>query len=358
MTTSRTTGSHTTDSQTTGSQTRVRREAQPRRRSDEPGSDHRHRRRRLDDPAARDGITIIPDTGPRRRRSDTEPATARRSATTSARDTGVVVDPRLKARRVAVLRSEGRRRLRTLIGLVAVTALGVGLLVVVDSSWLDVDAIEVEGARRSDPAAIEAASAVALGQPLLDVDVDGAIAAMMAEPWVLSAGVDRRLDGTVVLTVTERTPRLALPTATGQRVLVDETARQVGVAADGDIDPTWLVVAGISASGELGRPAPNETLWILELQQRLDDGLRNRIDQVIVDGDQLYFDLAAGGRVRFGRMEAVDDKLVSLRTMFDRVDLRCLYEIDLRVATAPALTRISVDGTVGAAIVDLEACAA
>ncbi len=353
MTTSRNTGSRNT-----GSQTKDRRPAQPRRRSDEPGSDHRHRRRRLDDSTARDGITIIPEPSARRRRSDAEPSTASRATTTSGIDNGVVVDPRLKARRVAVLRSEGRRRLHTLIGLLAVTALGVGLLVVVDSSWLDVDAVEVEGAHRSDPAAIEAASAVALGQPLLDVDVDGAISAMMAEPWVLSAGLDRRLDGTVVLTITERTPRLALPTTTGQRVLVDETARQLGVAAEADIDPSWLVVAGIAASGELGRPAPNETLWILELQQRLGEGLRARIDQVIVDGDQLYLDLVEGGRVRFGRMEAVDDKLVSLQTMFDRVDLRCLYEVDLRVPTAPALTRISADGTVGAAIVDLQACTA
>ncbi len=341
-----------TRSRTPDRSTRDRRPATPRRRSDAPGSDHRHLRRHADDPTARDGITIIADpvardeATPNRRRSDQAERSSDR----------VVVDPRLRARRIEVMRNEGRRRLRTLVGLLAVTALGVGLLVVVDSSWLDVDQVVVEGAERSDPAILVAESSITTGEPLLEVDVDAAIDGVMAQPWVLAAGVDRRLDGTVVLTVAERTPQLALRTATGERILVDETGRQLAVAADADIDPTWLVVAGITASGELGTAAPRETRWILELQQRLSPALTARIEQVIVDDDQLYIDLTTGGRVRFGRMDSADAKLVSLQTMLDTVDLRCLYELDVRVPSATALTRISADGEVGAAIADLAAC--
>lgn len=290
-----------------------------------------------------DDVEVVPGPSPARRAGD-----RRRT------DGGVVVDPRLRARRVEVMRSEGRRRLRTLVGLVAVTALGLGLLALIDSSWLDVDEVRVEGAERSSVPDLVEASGITLGEPLLEVDVERALDGVGASPWVLSAGLDRRLDGTVVITVVERLPALALPAADGSTVLIDETGRQLGTATT--VDAGWLPVAGLVASGELGRPAPSGARSALELQDLLPPALRSEVVGLDVEDDEFYLELVAGGRARLGRPDALGEKLVALTTMLERVDLRCLREIDVRVPSAPALSRIGVDGQPGASLTDLGTC--
>ena len=47
-----------------------------------------------------------------------------------------------------------------------------------------------------------------------------------------------------------------------------------------------------------------------------------------------------GGRARFGDGTDLDGKLQALETMLARVDLRCIDTIDVRVPSAPALTRL------------------
>lgn len=307
----------------------------------------------------RDGIEIVEDP-PRRRKTDEVPRrrTTDRTAPSRTRASGVVVDARLKARRVEVMRSEGRRRLHTLIGLVAVTAVGLGLLVLIESSWLDVDEVRFEGVRYSDAEVLQAATAIELGQPLLEVDVDRALLGLQAQPWILSAGLDRRLDGAVVVSVVERSPAIALPGPDGAGVLVDETGRQLGPVSvlSEPIPSTWLPVAGLTVSGEYGTLAPPEAIAVIDLQNRLDPALHAAVAQVSVDDAELSLDLSDGGRVRLGRGDAIEEKLTSLRTILEYVELRCLYEIDVRVPTVPAVTRVDAEGNPGVVIEDLETC--
>ncbi|MCI0346445.1 MAG: FtsQ-type POTRA domain-containing protein, partial [Chloroflexi bacterium] len=114
------------------------------------------------------------------------------------------IDPRIRARRIAVRRDEGRRRLRRLLtlgGLVGALAFA-GLTT--RTPLLDVDRIHVEGAQRTAVEAVLATTGIRRGDPLTDVDLERARAALVTLPWVADAEVTRSWSGTIRVRLTER----------------------------------------------------------------------------------------------------------------------------------------------------------
>ena len=88
------------------------------------------------------------------------------------------IDPRIRQRRIAVRRQEGRRRLRLLIGIGTVSGLLVGGWGATRSPLLDVDGIAVAGADRTSRDDLVAASGIRFGQAMVDVDERGAVQAL------------------------------------------------------------------------------------------------------------------------------------------------------------------------------------
>jgi cell division protein FtsQ len=247
------------------------------------------------------------------------------------------LDPRIRARRIAVRRQEGRRRLRLLLALVAVAAL-VGLaFAAAHSALFDVDELVVTGNDRTGADDVLAASGLELGEPLLFLDVDGASAAIGRLPWVGSAQVRRSIGGTVTIEVTEREPAATLSTTDGGWVVVDGEGRQLErVDTPG---PGQLLLRGVEASGVVGTPVGPGPQGVLQVLDALTPPVREAVSGIGLDGTELFLELAAGGRVRLGDTTDLDPKLASLETMLARVDLHCLGELDLGVPSAPALTR-------------------
>ena len=264
------------------------------------------------------------------------------------------VDPRINARRIEVKRTAGRRRLRTLGLLVAVTLATIGAIALVNSSWLDVDDFAVVGAEKTTEQQVEETSGIELQTPLLDVDLALAEQQIETLPWVLTASVDRRWTGTIVVEITEREPVAAVAADGGSFVLVDASGRQLALL---DSRPAgYLPIAGIVASGVEGQPAPPDTQAVLRLMGELTPQLEAEVDQILADQGTLYLDLRSGGRALVGDDTALDQKVLSLETILQRVDLRCLWEIDVRVPSAPAVTRIDAAGNPRATLTDLADC--
>lgn len=247
------------------------------------------------------------------------------------------LDPRIRARRIEVRRQQGRRRLRVLLGLVLGAAL-VGLgYAVANSALLDVDELAVTGNARTPADDVVAASGLEPGEPLLLLDVGGASTAIGRLPWVASARIDRSITGTVTIEVAEREPVATLPTVDGAFVVVDQEGRQLErVATPG---PDQLLLWGVEASGVAGTPVGPGPQEVLRLLGALTPPVREAVSGIGLEGEDLFLELAAGGRVRLGGTADLDDKLVSLETMLARVDLSCLAELDLGVPSAPALSR-------------------
>lgn len=279
--------------------------------------------------------------------------TKSKKSTSPATRPATRVDPRLAKRRVEIKRDEGRRRLRTLLALVVVTLATIGGIALVNSSLLDVDGIEVAGVTNTDPESVKSATGILLGDPLLDVDFEGAARSVERLPWVLQATVGRSWDGTVLVEITERTPATVLNAEDGF-VLIDQSGRQLEVVERRP--PGYLPIAGITADGEVGQPAPPAAQAVLRLMSELQPQLEAEVAQLVIDESVLYLDLTSGGRVKLGDDSALDEKVISLETILANVDLRCLWEIDVRVPSAPAVTRMDADGNPRATLTDLANC--
>jgi cell division septal protein FtsQ len=248
------------------------------------------------------------------------------------------VDPRIRARRIEVRRTEGRQRLRRLVwvGLVLGVALGFG--VALRSPLLDVAEVRVAGTQRTPIEAVAEAAGIEAGDQLMDVDLGAAAARVGALPWVGEVRIHRGLGGGVDIAVTEREP-VAVVGAGAQAVLVDGRGRILARVADQPDLATGLVqVEGLSTRRAPGESLPPETLDALALAERLGAAAQGAIASVRV-GEDLTATLAQGGEVLFGDTDRLTAKLRSLETVLAQVDLTCLATLDLTAPTSPVLTR-------------------
>ena len=246
-------------------------------------------------------------------------------------------DPRIVARRVAVRRGEGRRRLRRLlwgVGALAVVAAAGGAT---RTALLDVDRVEVEGASRVPVAdVVEAVTAAGadLGAPLTDVDEGAVERALERLPGIAAADVERSWPGTLAVEVVERTPVAAFVAGDAAAVVAPD-----GVVIDVvDAPPSGLpVLAGTEVDLEVGAvvDAPD----LLAVAAALPPEVAIAVATVaVLDGD-VELVLADGGLARLGPAVDIGAKLVAVATVLEQVDRTCLAVIDVRVPSAPAVTR-------------------
>lgn len=269
-------------------------------------------------------------------------------STTSGTDVEVAarvpIDPRIRKRRIEVRRDEGRRRLRLLVIAGSVVAAGVLGWAATRSPILDVDAVRVQGSRHTPAATVVATTGLDTGHPMVDVD-EGAIARRVEElPWVDDASVRRDWPGGVVVTVTERravasargTQRAWLLVDGDGRLLDRRTHPQEGLPAIEGGPFGASPGAQIDAAGR-GALAVATAIGA----ERVAD-----IPVVaVVDGGQLELRLASdvpgrsGGVVRFGPADRIREKLLAVFTVLDQVDRVGLAVLDVRVPSAPVITR-------------------
>lgn len=241
--------------------------------------------------------------------------------------------PRLHERRVQVRRAAGRRRFRRLIGLAMVLTLAGGVTIAAYSPLLDVDRVVVRGARRTPVDRVRAAAEVSVGSPMIRFDGGASAARIRALPWVDEVEVSRRWPGTVELRISERRAVAQAPRPGGGWVLLDGEARLV----DHRRRPmAGLVRLADPVVGEPGQVAIDRRS-LVEVAAALRPPLRSRIDSVGRRDGEVILSLDDGGRVRFGRIQEVEAKLVALDTILAAVERDCPL-IDVRVPEAPVLT--------------------
>jgi cell division protein FtsQ len=249
---------------------------------------------------------------------------------------GAAVDPRFRARRIAVRKEAGRRRLRRLLVLVAVALVAIAAVLVVRSPVLDVDEISVVGAAHTPADEIRVASGIDAGDPVLLADLGAARAAIESLPWVAEAEVTRDLPGRVHVAVREREP-VAVVSGAGRAVLVDEGGRVLADASVAEGPPYVQVVAPL-APPEAGRAVARELRTAIELAGRLRSNPAGAVAAVHVEPG-LRLQLAEGGVVELGDATQLDAKVEAFRTVHARVDRGCLAVLDLTVPSHPVLTR-------------------
>jgi len=245
-------------------------------------------------------------------------------------------DPRISRRRQAVARTKKRRSLMR-----ALVAGGVLLAVWIAffSPLLAVREIALSGAKRTTAEDIARVVDLDSSNNLLLLRADEVEAAVKKLPWVKSVSVDRKLPGTVKLTVTERSPAMAVALGE-QRYLIDRRGRVLSPTESAEGLP---VLAGLQES----LPEPGDRLRSAELNGALQAfsafprKLQRDVEAVFAPTvERITFQLSDGIQVRFGAAEDTRSKIEVLEVLLARLrrEGRGALYVDIRVPEAPAVS--------------------
>ncbi|MCY4493830.1 MAG: FtsQ-type POTRA domain-containing protein [Acidimicrobiaceae bacterium] len=252
------------------------------------------------------------------------------------------IDPRLRARRAAVRRAEGRRRLRFVVVGAAILGLIFAGWAALRSPLLDLDHIEVHGLGPSRLAEGSQVVGPVRGTPLKDVDSALIEADLEALPWVLDAAVEKSWPGTVRVEVVERTAVARLTGPDGPGAVVDAVG---AVIAEGGDRYRELPMISLESSAQPGQVEP-EALPGLKLIEVLPDDLAAWVEAVTYRPGAserarglVGFDLVGEAEADLGEPTLLADKVQALRTVINGIDLTCVRTIDVAVADFPTVRR-------------------
>jgi cell division protein FtsQ len=263
------------------------------------------------------------------------------------------MDPRIQARVLAVRREARRRRRRWLAVAAGLVLVVVGLVAVTRTPLLAVHHVRVTGAGQTTDAAVLAATGLGQRPLMIDVDTGRLRAEVLGLPWVATASVHRRWPTTVDIRLTERTPVAWAAAAAGGTALLDRSGRVLRVGAPAAGNPAAPpTITGIEPAGPAGSTLPqapgvsDALLVAASLPGSIDPGPATQVRAIVVSGTSLQLALYSGPTVVLGTANELDQKLAALRTLLERVDLRGVATIDLRVPEEPVLTHASPSTTV------------
>jgi cell division protein FtsQ len=247
----------------------------------------------------------------------------------------VPTDPRFSRRRKAVARSRHRR---SLVKIAIAALLIVAPWAAFASPLLRVRAVEVVGARHTDPDEVVDAAQLTDGDNLLLLSADEVVARVGALPWVKSVEVDRMLPGTVRIRIAERRPALVLSLGAA-RWMVDDGGRvlEPGIAESPLPTLAGVQVGTVSPGVEL---RTEEATGALRVWRSLPATLARDVEAIFAPTvERITLALSDGTQVRYGAPEEMANKnevLTKLRARLAREENFATY-IDVRVPSRPAV---------------------
>jgi cell division protein FtsQ len=226
------------------------------------------------------------------------------------------IDPRLRARRVAVRRAAGRKRL-VWAGIVAAIVIVVtGLIALLASSIFDVTRVDVQGNAYTDPTLVAEVSKSLMGKPILLVDTKAAERRLEADPWVDSARVSTDFPHRVLIDIRERRPLGTFAGSDGKFRVIDRDGRVLAVL---DSRPTaYMLITGTAPDTDAGQFAGPSYAAVAQLVLALPPEIRQITTSVGVDATTGNLTLALDGsaapgvEVNLGSGTGMQDKLARL----------------------------------------------
>ena len=250
------------------------------------------------------------------------------------------MDPRLRARMIAVRREAGRRRLKG-VGIVAiVVALLVLVGILLRLPILTVGTVRVTGAAYVDRARLDDVIRALDGSSMLTVDTSSARRRLQDDPWVKRVSVVKDWPRTIRVDIAERTPVAGYLATDGQFRVVDDEGYVVATlggqpTAYPAIVPTGRATGGGPAVAP-GHQAPQVLADAARLVQILPDELRTKVREVGVnEANELELHLNPSGVVLLGPASDLRDKLVSVLAVFHQYDPATIDVLDVRAPAKP-----------------------
>jgi cell division protein FtsQ len=263
-----------------------------------------------------------------------------------AEDGWLPVDPRIEERRLSVIREASLRRTHVSVAALSVLTIAVFAVLAVHSAVFGVRHVRVRGAVHTDVNLIAADAGLDSSTPMVDVNSSAIAARLLRLPWVGTVRVTRQWPATVRIQITERTAVAIAPAVPsggdGHWALLDQTGRVLEVT---DTPPPGLLqLTGVASAGPPGTQIDANADAALAVAASLPPDLVEQLATVrpatkLRDDADTELTLRGGGVVLWGAPDDAGDKVVALRTVLVRVDLRRLTTIDVRVPDAPTVRR-------------------
>jgi len=236
------------------------------------------------------------------------------------RPAGPVADPAARRRRVW---------LAVAVGAAVVLLLAGAAYALLISSLTALTGVQVSGADRTGPAAVEQAASDQLGLPLLRVDDAAVVQRVEQLPWVASARAERRFPHGLAVLVTEKVPVAAVPAEGGAPgvVLLDHDGGTI-TTADAAPEGVPLVQVDVAASGAAAVRAASAVALALP------QDLRAQVASVTAAGpDDVRLALRSGQEVRWG---APGDDDLKARVVALLLPREGVTRVDVSAPLAPA----------------------
>jgi len=251
---------------------------------------------------------------------------------------GTRIDPRLRARRIAVRRQAGRRRLRWSFVAVVLALLLVALIGLSYTPLFSVRTVEVDGALQTDPDLLQSVVDATEGSSIVWVDLASVRARLEADSWVRRVRVSRDWPRTVHIDIAERRPVASFAGPDGQVRVVDGDGRVLAVMGGVPVDYPFMAVDAPNV--DAGADAPPAVLAGVAVAKVLPDELRSHVKQLDVSpSGEVKIELVPSGTVVIGPPTELRDKLVGLLTVLHKCGTGPPpATIDLQVPSKPSLT--------------------
>lgn len=241
------------------------------------------------------------------------------------------MDPRLRARRIAVKRAVGRRRLKWFVLAGVIIAVLTAGLAVLGSSLFEVnnlDDISISGARRISQPDLDAAVDRILNHPVLLIDTHSIEAQLERTPWVRSARVTTDFPHKASIELLERVPIATYAGPDGRFRIIDVEGRVVDVIDNQPVE--FMLITGQGVNASPGTSAGDAFTHSAELVQALSAAVRSRTESVgVTDIGGLTLQFHNGAVVSLGAPTDLLDKLTRLEAFLKRDNDTCTTAIDV-----------------------------
>ena len=231
-----------------------------------------------------------------------------------ARSTGSM-DPRVRARRIAVRRAKGRKRLIWVAIAAAILVVLVGAIAVLASSLFDVRTIDVQGAVYTDPVQLSGIVDELKGDAILLVDTRQIERQLESIAWVESARVSTQFPHRVFIDIRERKPIATFAGSDTKFRVIDRDGRVLDIVDGVPID--YMLITGANPDVERGQFAGRPFASAAQLAIALPPEIRALTESIGVDatGGNLSLQLHNDLTVRLGPAADLSGKLVRLLSL-------------------------------------------
>ena len=255
-----------------------------------------------------------------------------------ARSSGSM-DPRVRARRIAVRRAKGRKRLIWVAIAAAILLVLVGAVAVLASSLFDVRTVDVQGAVYTDPKQLSAIVDGLKGDAILLVDTRQIERKLETISWVEMARVSTQFPHRIFIDIRERKPIATFAGSDGKYRVIDRDGRVLDVVDGIPID--YMLVTGANPDVDQGQFAGRPFASAAQLAIALPSEVRALTQSIGVDatvGD-LTLQLHGGIKVQLGPSADLSAKLVRLLSeVRGGLDGICALDVSTTEITPTACT--------------------